>query len=215
MALTHRLLILFLFTSVASATALSQERVVTLTSDTTWHRHAVDNAYMNKRIADAAEQYKQYAPIPRIAFFDVGYPKDKAEFDNLNGYAILLISALSQNRDELPLNKAYVAVDDKQIELKPIKKFAIRNDDLASQTVKTFGEYRIDTLYLFPVYLRFQPGELLIDFKINRTGMRLTAFDGSKPETLNMLPSTKPNTARSIEKAIQAFIKREYPGYVY
>jgi hypothetical protein len=210
----YRPLLMFLLAVLATVPIFSQDKVVTLASETKWHRHAVDNAYMNGRISDAAEQYKQYAPIARIAFFDIGYPKDKAEFDQLNGYAILLISALSQSPDELPLKRAYVTVDGKQIELKGLNEISIKNEALTSQVVKTFGQYRSDALFLFPVYLRFQVGELLIDFNRNRNGMKIATFDGSKPEGIRNLPAAKPEAAKSSEKAVQQFIKREYPGYV-
>ena len=194
--------------------AVSQERVVTVPSETKWHRHAVDNAYMNKRISDAAEQYKEYAPIPRIAFFDIGYPKDRAEFAELNGYGILLVSALSQDPKELPIKRAYVEIGGKQIELKPVKEISVRNQDLTSQVVKTFGEYRTDVLFLIPIYLRFQQGDVLIDFAKNRTGMKIAQFDGSAPENIKDLPRLKPDDKTSFETAMQRFIKREYPGYV-
>jgi len=175
--------------------AVSQERVVTVPSETKWHRHAVDNAYMNKRISDAAEQYKEYAPIPRIAFFDIGYPKDRAEFAELNGYGILLVSALSQDPKELPIKRAYVEIGGKQIELKPVKEISVRNQDLTSQVVKTFGEYRTDVLFLIPIYLRFQQGDVLIDFaftKSNRQSTRRRQDECVVPirECLGVTPQT-------------------------
>src|SRR5262245_40478721 len=114
MRLAHISVLLLLLTLVGLSTVLAQN-TTTLSSSEAWHKHAVDNADMNGRISDAAEQYKQYAPIPRIAFYDVGYPKNSEEFNTLNGYAILLISALSQNPDELPLKRAYVSASGKQV----------------------------------------------------------------------------------------------------
>jgi len=187
----------------------------TINSESKWRRQPVDNATMNQRAVELAEQYKQYAPIPRIALYDIGYPKDKAEFDELNGYAILLIAAWSQSPNELPLKRAYMTLSDgKTVELKGIKQISVKEESAASQVAKTFGQYRTDTLYLFPVFLRFQAGNLLIDFSQNRIGMKVASFDGNKPEGIGFLPETKPNPAKSIEKALQAFIKREYPGYV-
>src|SRR5688572_4235260 len=75
----------------------------TVVGPSTWHATPVDNERMNNRIASAAEQYKEYAPIPRIALYDIGYPMDAAEFTELNGHAILLISSMSQDPSELPL----------------------------------------------------------------------------------------------------------------
>lgn len=193
--------------------SLSQDAKITVRTESRWHRNKVDNAHMNKRIADAAEQYKEYAPIPRIAFYDIGFPKDKAEFAELNGYGLLLISSLSQNETELPLKRAYAVVDGKEIELKSIREVLIRNNDLTGQVVKTFGEYRADTLFLFPVYLRFQLGEILLDFAQTRTGLKIVSFDGTAPDALKGIPSTKPDEKKAIEEPMKLFMKREYPGY--
>ena len=108
-------LVILLAIGLASA-ATAQTTSVVL--DSRWHADKVSVAYMNQRISDSAEKYKEYAPIPRAAFFDIGYPKDTDEFKELKGYAILLISAVSQSGSELPLKRAYVEIDGKTIELK-------------------------------------------------------------------------------------------------
>ena len=149
------ILALMLYLAVA---LFAQDATISVTSETQWHRNAIDNAHMNARITDAADQYKQYAPIPRIAFYDIGFPKDKAEFESLNGYGILLVCALSQDGDELPIKRAYVVSEGKQVDLIKLKEIFVKNPDLKSQTVGTFGQYRVDSLYLFPVpYQRAVP----------------------------------------------------------
>lgn len=37
------------------------------------------NAALDARIREAAVQYRPYAPVLRVAFFDIAYPKDCAE----------------------------------------------------------------------------------------------------------------------------------------
>ena len=155
-------LLVFLLAFLAFLPVMAQEGTVSVTTESKWHRNRVDVAYMNKRISDAAEEYKEYAPIPRIAFYDLGFPKDKAEFEQLNGYGVLLISAMSQTESELPLKRVYVTVEGEQIELKLLKQFLSKESDPASRTVKTFGFYRVDALYIFPVYLRMKRAEVLI-----------------------------------------------------
>ena len=191
----------------------AQDGIVSVTSETSWHGNAVDNAFMNAQIADAAVQYKQYPPIARIAFYDIGYPKTKAEFEALNGYGILLVSALSQDGNELPIKRAYIASEGKQFDLVKLKEIFVKNPDLKSQAVKTVGQYRVDSLYLFPVYMRFQLAELLIDFTKNRTNMKLAAFDTSVPNNIKYLPTTRPKYGKANDEAMRIFLKREYPGY--
>ena len=206
----------FLLLLVGAACGLAvqaQEKPVTVTTGDKWHRNRVDVAYMNKRISDAAEQYKQYAPIPRIAFYDIGYPKDAEEFERLNGHGILLVSAMSQNASELPIAKVYAVAGGQTVELKSLKRYLSEEADPASRVVKTFGAYRADELFLFPVYLRLQRAELLVDFAQNRTGMKLAAFDGTTPEALGALPNRRPTAQTGFENALEVFIKREYPGF--
>jgi hypothetical protein len=207
--------VIFLLASVLflGSWGIAQDKTVTVTSESRWHQNKVNVAFMNNRISDAAEQYKEYAPIPRIAFYDIGYPKDKVEFGELNGYGLLLISAISHNEIELPLKRVYAVLNNKEIELKSVKQILTKEGNTESQVVKTFGLYRADTLYLFPVYLRMNRAEILIDFAQNRDGMKMASFNGEMPEILKDLPNTKPFVKKSFAAAIQNFMKREYPGF--
>jgi len=205
------IVVAILVCSVAMVSA--QDPLITVRTESKWHANTVDNASMNKRIADAAEQYKEYAPIPRIAFYDIGFPKDKAEFEELNGHGLLLVSAMSQDESELSIKKVYIIVNGKEIELKTLKQLLVKETDPESRIVKTFGSYRADALYLFPVYLRFEIAELLIDFAANRKGMKIANFEGNDPNLLKFLPRTKPDSKKSIDEPMKRFMKREYPGY--
>lgn len=194
-------------------TVLAQEKNVTVATQPEWHQNKVDALYTNKRISDAAEEFKDYAPIPRVAFYDIGYPKDKAEFEELNGYGLLLISAVSQKETELPLKRVYILLDGKEIELKSLKQILTKEENSKSQVVKTFGAYRVDSLYLFPVYLRTQTGAILVDFAQNRNGMKIADFDGDIPEVLKDMPNRKPSERKVSDAALERFMKREYPGF--
>ncbi len=214
MKMIHRSFAVLFALVLFAVISASGQATVSAMSDPQWHRDPVDNSYMNRLIADAAEKYKEYAPIPRISFYDIGYPKDVEEAVKMNGYAVLLISALSQDPDELPLKRAYVRAGGKDFDLKNLKVIKIRSTDTASQNVKTFGQYRVDALYLIPIHLRFQKGELLIDFNKNRDGMRLAKFDGTVPSDIKFLPDTMPDEKASFQDALEKFLKREYPGYL-
>lgn len=198
----------------ASAAVSVIGQTVTVTSETRWHRSSVDNAYMNRHIAEVAEQYKEDAPIQRVGFYDIGYPMNDIEMRDMNGYAVLLVSALSQDADELPVKRAYVSVAGKEIELKLLKTISLKNTDLTSQTVKTFGQYRSDSLYLFPGKLRTQIGQVFIDFSKNKIGMKMTEFDGSTPDNLKHLHFINPINGKKFDDALTRFMRREYPGYL-
>ena len=207
-------ILLITFVLFLALTTFAQEKVVTVITESKWQQNKVNVADMNKRISDASEQYKKYAPIPRIAFYDIGFPKDKAEFTELNGYGLLLISAMSQNEIELPIKRVYVLVNDQEIELKSLKQILTKEGNPESQIAKTFGLYRTDTLYLFPVYLRMQQANILVDFAKYRNGMKIASFDGEIPDTLKNLPTNiKPTEQKSFDEAMQRFMKREYSGF--
>src|SRR2546430_13226576 len=62
-----------------------------LETDAGWSHGAVSNAALDARLAAAALQYRSYAPVPRIAFFDLAYPKDSTEAAPTHGYAVLAV----------------------------------------------------------------------------------------------------------------------------
>jgi hypothetical protein len=45
---------------------------------------------VNGRVRAAANDYRQYAPVPRIALFDIAYPASASEYRAVGGYAVLL-----------------------------------------------------------------------------------------------------------------------------
>lgn len=197
----------------AGIVALAQPPVVTVRTDQTWHTTSVDNAYMNKQIAKAAEKYKEYAPIPRIAFYDIAYPKDKSEFVQLNGHGLMLISTSTQDQNELPLKRVYIVSDGAEIELKVLERTFIKEADPASRIAKTFSLFREDSIFIFPIYLNSQSAELKIDFAKNRNGMKVAAFDGKLPPELSGLNGRKPDEGKSFDAPLVVLMKREYPGY--
>jgi hypothetical protein len=207
-----KILVLTVLLSGFALTVFGQ--TVSVRSENEWTNKPVDNAAMSKRIRDAAERYSEYAPIPRGAFIDIGFPKSKEEFEELNGYGILLLSALSQTESELPLKRVYVSVAGKEIELTLIEKYFSKESDQTGQVAKTFGSFRVDALYFFPVYLRKSAGSLMIDFAENRKGMKIAEFSEDMPDSVKNLPDIKPSADASMTDEMKIFLRREYPGYV-
>ena len=71
-----------------------------------WRDKPATPARMNQRIEEAAVRYQSNAPIPRVVLYDIAYPHDAEEYAALDGHAVMLTTALSQERAELPLKKA-------------------------------------------------------------------------------------------------------------
>src|SRR5204863_7305964 len=74
-----------------------------LETDAGWAHGAVSNAALDARLAAAALQYRSYAPVPRIAFFDLAYPKLSADAGAVDGYGVVGVTAVEQDGTELRL----------------------------------------------------------------------------------------------------------------
>ncbi len=182
------------------------------TEPTTWRQSPATPPRMNQRIDEAASKYLANGPIPRIALYDIVYPKDAKEYADLDSHAVLLLTVLVQDQAELPLKKVYVLLDGQQVELHQFKQVLSKQSSGNSAAVKTFGAYRMDALYLVPINLRMKPSDLVVDFAQNRQGMKVATFDSPLPPALAALPAKTP-TGISIQEALEIFVKREFPTF--
>ncbi|MBD0373119.1 MAG: hypothetical protein ICV60_19920 [Pyrinomonadaceae bacterium] len=176
-----------------------------------WKVGAVTPAEYDGRIEDAAVSYAEYAPIARVTFYDIAYPSDLESYAEMDGNAILLLTAFSQSADELPLKRVYFVYEGREIELKPIKvwpKQAVTN----RAVVKTFGSNRMDALYLMPIYLRVNHAPLLADFAKNKNGFSVADFATGVTPRIARLPNKPPTGAGPAYDDLIQFIRREYPG---
>ncbi|MGH9317222.1 MAG: hypothetical protein ACRD1P_08955 [Thermoanaerobaculia bacterium] len=167
---------------------------------------------LDKRIQTAAKQYRDYAPIPRVGFLDIAYPASPEEYEAMDGYAVLLVTAISQEKSELPPKRVYMLAEAKAVDLNPIAS-AISELSSSSEIAATFGVHRFDGLYLLPVFLRRPGASLAMDFLKNRDNFGLTKFD-RPDENLKGLPVRPPTGRGPIQPALINMIHREYPGFL-
>lgn len=178
-----------------------------------WHNNPETPERMSQRIEEAAIKFQANAPIPRVVFYDIGYPHNDQEYTALDGHAVILLTALAQERDELPLQRVYVLVDGKELELKPLKLVLSNQSPASSTSAKTFGAFRADALYLLPMYLRVMVADLMVDFRKNRTGFKVATFGTSLSTEVSRLNIKAPTGAGPSDKTLEEFIKREYPSF--
>ena len=178
-----------------------------------WRNQPATPVGMNRRIEEAAIEYEASAPIPRIVLYDIGFPKGEKEYAALDGNAVILFTAISQNREELPLQRVYVLSEGKEIELKLLKLVLAELDPTNAPSTKTFGRFRADALYLLPISLRAKNADLLVDFHANRTAFKVTTLGTPLPDDLNRLSLIKPSGVGPSQSALETFIKREYPSF--
>ncbi len=199
----HSLFFLF------SLGALAQQ--VRVSEELGWTTQPGTPAAIQRRIKDAAKQYEEYAPIPRIALYDVAFPKDRREYEALNKHAIVLVTAITQDPAELPLSRVYIRRRGQDAKLTKVVAWRSETES-DSLTRKVFGKYREDAFYLLPIETYFEPGLLLLDYEQNRFEFILSEYP--KEVELDFLASDKDRTSkkgvRIPSATIQEILAREF-----
>jgi len=161
-----------------------------------------------RRIVETATENEQYAPVPRAAFSDFTFPRDLEEYESLDGWGLVTITAVSQLAGELPFARVYLRNGARGIELTRIAERTTTLDE-PPVVVEVLGRYRYDAVYEFPLFIRATTVELAIDFAANRTGFVLTTFP--IPEPPGGFPLEPPTAEHPAKDAVAAIVAREIP----
>lgn len=183
--------------------------ILHLQTELKWSKSPSPLTTINKRIDTEAQKLPK---AHRVVYFDIAYPSSPHELIDLDRNAVLLVSAFSHNKRELPLKRVYVNSEGKTIELKIIT-FMLSIQNHTSLAAKTFGQYRMDGIYLFPIYLKAKPGNIAADFAKNRDGFVFSEVAVSNMEKLEGLPLSPPSGKGPSPDILQKFIAREFPGF--
>jgi hypothetical protein len=172
---------------------------------------------LDQRLHNIAAEYQpKYGKIPRAAVYDIAYPSSAEELTALNQQAVLLITAVTQDSNELPLNRIYIHVDgqtDKDLVLLS-QYFSKTEKDPTLQA--TIGQYREDLFCLVPVAtIVSKTGQILLDFKIHRSGFALEHLPLTPPEKfLAVDENPHPTHAEPVsQEALKALLEREFPDF--
>lgn len=170
---------------------------------------------MNERVEQAAVDYEQYAPVPRITLYDVAAPKDADEYAAVDGYGVILVTVLSQEEDELPPKRLYVRIAGSEVELQLFSS-GFEKVSGSPKVQEVLGKYRWDGLYYYPIYFSAKAQETVIDYAKNRSGFviqKIESGDQMLPDWL--LPMAKPpHSAKPPMPAFMNLVAREYPGFL-
>ena len=157
---------------------------------------------------------KQVRPVARETYYTIVHARDVTEFNALGRYSLLILTAMTQSAEELPLKRVYLRMTDREI---PVIKLASwrRDVDQTLVTYKMFGPYREDGFYLFPLSAYLRVAQLQADFAANRYGlpvMELPAQVG--PNWLRTLqnPDPLPGALPNL-RALQQFLRRTTSGF--
>jgi hypothetical protein len=156
---------------------------------------------------DAAEDLK--AGQPSTGYFvdlDMVFPTDRAEYEAVGKYALLVFALFSDDRGALPLTRVFVGSASLKC-LEPIS----RDVPPASDTAKTFGKFRADTLCVLPIDAERENNKITIDFAKTYKGIEVS-YPSEEPDfvkaDINPRSSSVPDPV-----ALEQFITREYPGF--
>ncbi len=171
----------------------------------------VSSARIDKTITESALRYRKHGVVAaRAGFHDIAFPRDSKEFHRLNGYGLLVVTAISQDSSELPLRRVYVQGEHGQQALQRLFSTSSAVEPPDGAVAQVFGPFRSDAMYLFPVHYKFKDSKLLTDFEQNRKGFQLATFPERIPSALKALPKEKPTSSPPLEE-IRQFAHREYP----
>lgn len=206
--------ILFLsLISLCALTTNAQQVWSTPSSQPSWRSTPATPSGVVQRMEDAAVSEQDLAPVPRRVFYDIAYPGNDDEFTALDGHAIMLLTALSQRREELPLVRVFVVMEDgTEVSLKQVRLVLSERSIPGSLVTKVFGRFRADTLYMLPVYLRMKPVDLMVEYG-GRNRMKVTRFGTSVSGTVSRLKIAPPTGVGPSDSILNAYIKREFPGF--
>jgi len=176
-----------------------------------WVADPVSNHVLDGKVRESIPRYKAFAPVPRVAFYNITYPKDCRELTAMGGFAISVITAFAQDSTELPPGRVFVHTAAGNRRLVPYAAVESRVAASDSAIVNTFGSYRGDFLYLFPSDQARAIGDLVLDFAVHFSGYRLAHFDGETPRILLMCTPVL-RTERSVDSTVVwTMFRREYP----
>jgi len=127
----------------------------------------------------------------------------------LNKNAILMITALTRNKNELPLKNVYIHHSEGKTDLQKITFKISEVEDILVGTV--FGNYREDSFYLLPMHFLSKECEVHIDWNENRTSFVLATY----PTEVNIEYFNEDKDQESQElqldsEALTEFLRREY-----
>jgi hypothetical protein len=169
-------------------------------------------AAIDKRIEVAAQDMNQTYPQggARYVANDLAYPRDDDEYYKLGKYAVVLISAVTQDAAELPL--ARVAIRNGAT-LTDLKLLASGRRETAEGSVvrEMYGRTRQDAFYLVPLDQVKRGATLECDFAANRQGFVIARLSEPPLGFIQADPGRK-SGAEPSAAVLQAFIAREFPG---
>jgi hypothetical protein len=170
----------------------------------------VTPAELTRRLEATARKVQAFAAhADRIAVFDTAWPGDPAEYAAMGRSVIVLVSVVTTDAKELPVQRVYLRVDGKDVALQQIAREP-RKVAAGSRIRTVVGVNREDAFYLAPAEPMMREGAMLADFAANRKEFSVVRLPLKPPAFARQDPG--PTTAPD-RAALKAMLGREYPGF--
>jgi hypothetical protein len=198
--------------SIAQDSSPAKAESVSSLNNPVWYPTPATPEGSNKKIEEAAQQSNNEEGVPVSNLYNIAYPEDRPSYEALNGHALLLLTAISHKKEELPLKSVYVQQDATRTELQRIAMVLSDQSNSENISVKVFGAYRMDAVYALPIQLRMKTGTLTVDFAQNYSGVKVATFGSPLPKGVAELVSNplKNQTIPPLS-VLEAFMEDEFP----
>ena len=134
------------------------------------HQPTTD-ATIQRRLDETVAEIPSHGVVARIAMGDVAYPRSQQELRELGGFALLLVTAVSHDAAELPVQRVEVKIADKIAAL-PFVTSTKRT--LSGRRAEVFGSFGVDAVFLIPMF-------------VTRSNATVTAYLGGGQYPLKIL----------------------------
>ncbi len=156
--------------------AVSAEEIIHVIGKGSSSYEALSSLKLQKRLIATAAKYKKYGAVARVTHYDMAYPIDESEYQRMNGFGILWVTAHSQTQQELPIENLRLQLKGKSdISLSPSYSFMTKEKH--PDAAKVLGKYRFDGIYKIPFRNGVQEALLVTDYAINRKDFALGSLE--------------------------------------
>ena len=154
------------------------------------------------------------AASARYRKFVIRWADDPGEYERMEKYAVMLLTVISQDSRDLPVDRVYVRAGASDVVVRKIWSQR-REVSAASFTAKMYGRNREDAIYLVPGGRLMAEGALQADLTARRSPMAIAQLPTEHGRKYHGLyPSTDPaRRAKPDAATFKAFMERNFPGY--
>jgi hypothetical protein len=148
----------------------------------------------------------------RLTVYDAVLPSDSEEYQSTGGYGLLLVSAATRDKTEIPIARVYALVAGKVTPLTRIaSQLSLPTGPRGAVDITSMS--REDSFYLLPVDVATAQGVLLADFSAHRAGFTVGALPVASNDAIAKLLSKPATNLRPDAAAIRQFLDQEYQGF--